>query len=139
MEPIQISEWFLLRWQPVVTYLEVRPHLAVETQRQWSYRTIARTTPILMGLFPWVALAAHSLPQRQPMTHRTAACYARTASTFIDPVALVRRRLWLASGTFQLSQTRCPGWLRYFASFHNYTLGHMKICACFTLVIQVIR
>ena len=50
--PAQIFEWFSLRWQLEVTYQEVRIHLGVDTQRQWSDRAIARTTPILMGLFP---------------------------------------------------------------------------------------
>ena len=30
----------------------MRTHLGVETQRQWSDLAIARTTPVLMGLFP---------------------------------------------------------------------------------------
>ena len=55
-DPTQILEWFVLRWQLEVTFQEVRAHLGVETQRQWSDQAIARTTPILMGLFsgpPW--------------------------------------------------------------------------------------
>ena len=51
VEPAQILEWFVLRWQRAVTFQEVRAHLGVETQRQWSDHAIARTTPILMGLF----------------------------------------------------------------------------------------
>ena len=50
---MQILEWFVLRWQLEVTFQEVRAHLGVETQRQWSDQAIARTTPILMGLFSW--------------------------------------------------------------------------------------
>ena len=61
--PAQILEWFVLRWQLEVTFHETRAHLGVETQRQWSDRAIAHTTPILMGLFSWVALAAHMLQQ----------------------------------------------------------------------------
>ncbi len=71
--PAQIVEWFVLRWQLEVTLQEVRAHLGVETQRQWSDRAIARTTPILMGLFSWIALAAHALQERCPITQRTAA------------------------------------------------------------------
>ena len=56
MDPAQIVEWFVLRWQLEVTFQEVRAHLGVETQRQWSDRAIARTTPILMGLFSWICL-----------------------------------------------------------------------------------
>lgn len=103
VEPIQILEWFLLRWQLEVTYQEVRTHLGVETQRQWSDRAIARTTPALMGLFPWIALAAHSLQRDQPISQRTAAWYAKPAPTFIDAAALVRRHLWMASESFSTS------------------------------------
>ena len=71
--PVQIVEWFVLRWQLEVTFQEVRAHLGVETQRQWSNRAIARTTPILMGLFSWVALAAHALQERCPITQPTVA------------------------------------------------------------------
>ena len=101
--PTQILEWFVLRWQLQVTYQEVRAHLGVETQRQWSDRAIARTTPILMGLFSWVALAAHSLQQDHPITHRTTAWYIKPAPTFVDAIALVPRHLWMASHSFSTS------------------------------------
>ena len=61
-DPTQILEWFVLRWQLEVTFQEVRAHLGVETQRQWSDLAILlvpwRPTPILMGLFSWTTLAA---------------------------------------------------------------------------------
>ena len=66
-------------------------------------RAIARTTPVLMGLFSWIALAAHSLQQESPITQRTAAWYAKPAPTFVDAIALVRRHLWLASEDFSMS------------------------------------
>ena len=50
-EPLQIIRWFVQRWQLEVTFREVRDHLGVETQRQWSDKAIARTTPCLLGLF----------------------------------------------------------------------------------------
>ena len=83
--PVQILQWFVLRWQLEVTYQEVRAHLGVETQRQWSDRASARTTPVLMGLFSWIALAAHSLQQESPIIQRTAAWYAKPAPTFWMP------------------------------------------------------
>ena len=101
--PAQIVEWFVLRWQLEVTFQEVRSHLGVETQRQWSDRAIARTTPVLMGLFSWTALAAHLLQKQRPMAQRKAAWYAKPAPTFIDAIASVRRYLWLASETFSMS------------------------------------
>ena len=103
VDPVQILEWFVLRWQLEVTFQEVRAHLGVETQRQWSDRAIARTTPVLLGLFSWTTLAAHLLRQQRPSAHRTAAWYAKPSPTFVDAIALVRRHLWLASEGFSLS------------------------------------
>ena len=93
----------MLRWQRQVTYQEVRAHPGEETQRQWSDRAIAHTTPILMGLFSWVALAAHSLQQDHPITQRTADRYIKPASTFVDAITLVPRHLWMASHSFSTS------------------------------------
>ena len=102
-DPTQILQWFVLRWQLEVTFQEVRTHLGVETQRQWSDRAIARTTPVLLGLFSWNTLAAHSLQKGHSMTQRKAAWYDKPSPTFVDAIALVRRHLWLASGAFSLS------------------------------------
>ena len=110
-DPTQILEWFVLRWQLEVTpyqvrgrlFQEVRTHLGVETQRQWSDLAIARTTPALLGLFSWTALAAHALQKQHPMIQRRAAWYDKPLPTFVDAIALVRRHLWLASEGFSLS------------------------------------
>ena len=102
-DPTQILEWFVLRWQLEVTFHEVRTHLGVETQRQWSDLAIARTTPALLGLFSWTTLAAHALQKRRPMTQRKAAWYDKPSPTFVDAIALARRHLWLASEGFSLS------------------------------------
>ena len=77
----------------------------------WAWRpnangpslAIARTTPILLGLFSWTTLAAHALQQERPITQRTAAWYHKPSPTFVDAIALVRRHLWLASEGFSLS------------------------------------
>ena len=84
-------------------FQEVRTHLGVEIQRQWFDLAIARTTPILLGLFSRTTLAAHVLQDRHPMTQRTATWYDKPSPTFVDAIALVRRRLWLASEGFSLS------------------------------------
>ena len=65
--------------------------------------TIARTTPILLGLFSWITLAAHALQEHHPITQRTAAWYDKSSPTFVDAIARVRRHLWLASEGFSLS------------------------------------
>jgi hypothetical protein len=90
----QIVEWFVLRWQLEVTFHEVRAHLGVETQRQWSHPAILRTTPALFGLFSVVTLLAHHRFQRRPQPVRAAAWYAKTLPTFVDALAVVRRELW---------------------------------------------
>ena len=102
-DPAQILEWFVLRWQLEVTFQEARSHLGMETQRQWSDLAIARTTPILLGLFSWTTVAAHTLQKHHPITQRTAAWYDKPSPTFVDAIALVRRHLWLASEGFSLS------------------------------------
>jgi hypothetical protein len=90
----QIVEWFVLRWNEEVTFEEVRAHLGVETQRQWSDLAIARTTPALLGMFSLVTVLGYRLTQDQPMPVRTAAWYTKQSATFADVIALVRRELW---------------------------------------------
>ena len=77
-----------------VTFAEVRRHLGVETQRQWSELAILRTTPALLGLFSLVTLWAH--PRMGPTADRVrqAAWYHKPLPTFSDALALVRRELW---------------------------------------------
>src|SRR5215212_8691454 len=60
VSPAQIIAWFVARWPVEVTFHEVRAHLGVETQRQWSDLAILRTTPALLGLFSLVTLFAHA-------------------------------------------------------------------------------
>jgi hypothetical protein len=82
------------RWTTEVTFAEVRRHLGVETQRQWSDRAIARTTPVLLGLYSLVALWANELQRGSAILPRAAAWYAKPAPTFSDALAAVRRTLW---------------------------------------------
>ena len=92
--PPAILTWFVQRWQVEVTFEEARAHLGVETQRQWSDRAIARTTPVLMGLFSLVTLIAHRLQSHRRVPIRANAWYAKRRPTFSDALALVRSRLW---------------------------------------------
>ena len=102
--PKQIAEWFVLRWQVEVTFEEARQHLGVETQRQWSNKAIARTTPLLLGLFSWVTLLAHALhSSSHPVLARQSAWYSKPLPTFSDALALVRRLLWTYLPTFLTS------------------------------------
>ena len=94
LEAVQILAWFLHRWQVEVTFQEARAHLGLETQRQWSPLAIARTTPLLLGLFSWIVLAAHALYPTGDIPIRTAAWYHKSDPTFSDLIAAVRIRLW---------------------------------------------
>ena len=56
--PPQSLAWFVRRWQMEGTCEEARAHLGMETQRQWSEKAIARTTPCVLGLSSCVSLWA---------------------------------------------------------------------------------
>ena len=92
--PQPIVEWFIQRWQLEVTLRDVREHLGVETQRQWSDLAIARTTPALLGLYSLVTVLAHRLAQRGKVLARQTAWYPKARPTFSDALAAVRYELW---------------------------------------------
>lgn len=92
--PEQVVEYFIRRWRVEVTFEEARAQLGIETQRQWSDLAIARTTPILFGLYSLITLMATKLINGQRMPVRSAAWYEKELPTFSDTIALVRRCLW---------------------------------------------
>ncbi|MDB5867865.1 MAG: hypothetical protein JWP96_197 [Polaromonas sp.] len=92
--PSFILECFVQRWQVEVTFEEARAHLGVETQRQWSDKAIARTTPCLFALYSLVTLAAQQLFATGQIYRRCAAWYPKPQATFSDTIACVRRDLW---------------------------------------------
>jgi hypothetical protein len=100
-EPVDILRLFVRRWSMEVTFAEVRRHLGVETQRQWSDKAIARTTPSLLALFSLATCWANDLCARGLVLPRQAAWYPKHDLTFSDALAAVRRQLWIA----QLSST----------------------------------
>jgi DDE superfamily endonuclease len=89
-----IVAWFVLRWNVEVTFEESRRHRGVETQRQWSDLAIARTTPVLLGLFSLVCLMAHRLLATDALPLQSTAWYAKSEATFSDILAWVRRTVW---------------------------------------------
>jgi DDE superfamily endonuclease len=97
-DPVQIVRWFVQRWQVEVTFREVRDHLGVETQRQWSDKAIARTTPCLLGLFSIVTLLAMRLDPRVRRQASVTAWYRKKHPTFSDTLAAVRRQFWREQG-----------------------------------------
>jgi DDE superfamily endonuclease len=102
-DPLCIIGWFVQRWSVEVTFREVRDHLGFESQRQWTDKAIARTTPCLLGLFSLVALFASQLAPRTRYAVWTAAWYRKQQPTFADTLAAVRREIWKAQG-FSISR-----------------------------------
>lgn len=94
LDPLQIVTFFIRRWTMEVTFEEVRAHLGVESQRQWSDQAIARTTPVLMALFSVVALWADTLNQLGQLRLAPTPWYLKVKPTFADAIASVRYRLW---------------------------------------------
>ncbi len=94
LEAAAIVTTYAQRWALEVTFAQVRAHLGVETQRQWSALAIARTTPLLLGLFSLVTLLANRLHARGLLRAQACAWYQKQAPTFGDALATVRRYLW---------------------------------------------
>ena len=94
LEAAAVVTTYARRWAVEVTFAQVRAHLGVETQRQWTERAIARTTPVLLGLFSLVTLLAHRLHDRGLLRAQACAWYQKQAPTFSDALATVRRYLW---------------------------------------------
>lgn len=90
----QIISYFIRRWSMEVTFEETRAHLGVETQRQWSDKAIACTTPSLMALFSIVTLWANQLQQKQKLTTTQTAWYKKKLPTFSDCLRAVRSEIW---------------------------------------------
>jgi DDE superfamily endonuclease len=94
--PAQILQWVVMRWSVEVTFEECRAHLGLETQRQWSSQAIARTTPVLLGLFSLVTVLALRLSGTGSIPAQQTAWYRKGEPTFADCLALVRQHLWRA-------------------------------------------
>ena len=94
--PAQIIEWVVMRWSVEVTFEEARAHLGVETQRQWADQAIARTTPVLLGLFSLVTVLAWRLCPGGQIPVEVTAWYHKPEATFADCLAVVRQQIWRA-------------------------------------------
>jgi hypothetical protein len=133
--PLQIIEWFIWHipelchlgqlWQMEVTQREVREHLGVETQRQWSDLAIGRTTPALFGLFSLITVLAHRLAQRGHVLARATAWYAKPRPTFSDALAAVRMELW-RQPAFQMSKNN-----KHIAKLPNVIFKHFAQALCY--------
>ena len=68
----QMVAWYVDRWHIETTFEEVRAHLGLETQREWSTRAVGRAVPCVLGLFSVVVLLAQVLHPEQLPTRRAA-------------------------------------------------------------------
>jgi hypothetical protein len=124
LEPTVIVNWFILRWGVEVTFEEVRAHLGVETQRQWSDLAIARTTPALLGLFSLLCLCALQLSEHANLIPNSSSWYVKNEATFSDVLSLVRRHLWQAK--YFKNSTQIPDSVLF--SYQEWTtlLNHLS-------------
>ena len=87
-------ELYVDRWSIEVTFEETREHLGIETQRQWSDKAIARSTPILMGLYSQVCLMGNRLGREELLKVENTAWYQKKHATFSDMLRTVRLTIW---------------------------------------------
>lgn len=119
VDPLQILHWFILRWNVEVTFEEARAQLGLETQRQWSDLAIARTTPLILGLFSLVTLLAYQLTKDKPFPLRRSAWYVKKEPTFSDALAVVRRHIWFGLWGKYVESTPNPDYVLIPASVFN--------------------
>ncbi len=86
----EVVELYILRWNQEVTHREVREHLGMETQRQWSDLAIERTTPLLFALHSLVVVFASQLHSQMPIQAAQSAWYSKEELTFSDLLHAVR-------------------------------------------------
>jgi hypothetical protein len=81
-------------------------------RHQWSEPAIARTTPILLGLFSLITLWANEHYAGRTPVVRIASWYRKSLPTFSDALGCIRRDLWaqgnLSGSRQMLDATRIP-------------------------------
>lgn len=87
-----IIESFVERWQLENTFEECRRHLGVETQRQWSDKSIDRTTPCLFASYSIINLMALELSKKKNESIPIQECswYKKKQPTFSDILNYLR-------------------------------------------------
>lgn len=87
-----IIESFVERWQLESTFEECRRHLGIETQRQWSDKSIDRTTPCLFASYSIINLMALGLIKEKKESIPVQECswYKKRYPTFSDILNYLR-------------------------------------------------
>jgi len=101
LSAVPIIEEFVKRWSIEVTFREVREHLGVETQRQWSDKAIARETPALFGLYSIIILIGLKLGK---ITAKESAWHSKRWLAFSDVLIAVRRLIWQEKYFLQVTE-----------------------------------
>lgn len=88
----ELIEVFVDRWALEVTFEEVRRHLGMETQRQWSDKAIDRITPCILASYSLINLVALESLQSEDkkISIQRSSWYKKTHVTFSDVLAHVR-------------------------------------------------
>lgn len=91
----KIIEDYIGRWPIEVTFEEVRIHLGMESQRQWSDTAIERVTPCIFASFSIINLIALELQKEKndKILIQTSSWYQKKHVTFSDILAYVRRHI----------------------------------------------
>jgi hypothetical protein len=93
--PITIIESFVKRWQIEVTFEEVRRHLGMETQRQWSDKAVDRITPCILASYSIINLMALEMIKSKggDIPIQTSSWYKKTHATFSDVLTYMREQI----------------------------------------------
>ena len=86
----EVLELYTIRWKQEVTHREVRDHLGMETQRQWSDSAIERTTPLIFALYSLTFVIGSHLNSLSPLQAARSAWYSKEELTFSDLLHAVR-------------------------------------------------
>ncbi len=89
ISPAQIVGGYIMRWSQEVTHREVREHLGMQTQRQWSDRSIERTTPLLFACYSLIFVIANRFYTR--ITPAQTVWYQKQGLAFSDLLSFIRR------------------------------------------------
>lgn len=84
---------YINRWPIEVTFEELRRHLGMETQRQWSDKAIDRQTPCIIASFSILVLIALELQKEDvdKIPIQTSAWYPKNQITFSDLLTYIRK------------------------------------------------
>jgi hypothetical protein len=120
LSPEKIISDYVNRWPIEVTFEEVRRHLGMETQRQWSDRAIDRETPCIIASFSIIILIALELQKENgdKIAIQTSSWYPKKQVTFSDILAYVRRHILKEKYFSQFGQNE-ELWNKEFAEIIN--------------------